>query len=527
MATDFSKYGKAVTSTPTASADFSKYGKVVSSPQVAPEMTADQASARQYGALFPAKTGEGAKSAGLKAIGNVIPSAFGLAKNLYTMARHPVDTAKGIGSAFVGAEQQALNKIFNQKVQTQDTQAFDTLVVGLKERYGSLENLQRTATNDPFGFGFDVLTLLQGGAGMAGKTSALNSRLSTTAQLFTKPVSKTVGATSNLINKTTKFGVGQATGLNPETISNLIKEPGSFTPEALKTTTRESLGGAVKESIDARLEALKETGTGYEAIRQGPSVVQIPTGTTEGVLGKYGIKIVDGKVKTTAETVPLSTADKAALEDFISVYGNEPALSSNAFLNTRAALSELSKYDAAKTGNLNRIARDLRGIYDELGKNQIPGLKRLDEAYAPEREILSQIKKDYLQPDGSFKDGAINKIANLTGVGKGQILERLEEIQPGIGQRIKILKAAEDIERAAGLKVGTYARSVITGGGILTGNIPMIVGAIVSSPEIAVRLLRGYGVTKGAVGPIIQSLYKIGNDVNNFRLPGSFQRWVR
>jgi len=497
--------------------DFNSFGTTTTTN---PTVSEDQKSAQQYGALFPAKTGESSLSAGLKATGNIPSSALNLAKGIGNAILHPIQTIKSLGNVAIGG----IEKLIPGTQAKEEN--FNQFASFLKERYGSLENLQRTATNDPFGIGTDVLMLLQGGAGVLGKTAELNKALSATAKVVTKPVGKVVEGVGNLVSKTTKFGVSQATGLNPETISSIIKNPESFNPDLLKTTTRTDVAGTVKEAIDARLDNLSDIGSGYETIRQTPSIVTIPQGTVESVLEKYGIKVVDGKVKSTAEAKPLTTADKTALEDFISVYGNEQQLSSNAFLNARSGLSQLSKYDAAKTGNLNVIARDLRGVYDNLGKGQIKGLAELDAKYAPEVKELNVIKKDYLQPDGSFKDGAVNKIANLTGVGKDQVLGRLEKIVPGVTQRIKILKAAEDLERASGFKVGTYLRAPLVVGGVLTGNIPAILSAIVASPEIAVKLLRAYGYTSKTAQPIIKLLYQIGNDVNNFRLPGQFQKYI-
>lgn len=523
MAFNFDTFGQTPETTQNKSGgfDFNTFG---TTQETNPNITADQKSAQTYGATFPAVTGESPLKAGLKALGNIPSSAIGLVKGIGSAILHPIQTIKGIGGVAVGGVQKLIP---GQQAQEEQFNQFTTI---LKDRYGSLENLQRTATNDPFGFGTDILGVLQGGAAIAGKTAQLNKVLSAVAKTVTKPVAKTAGAITKGVQKTTKFGVSQATGLNPETITNIIDNPQAFSQEALKTATRQNLGSSVKEAIDTRLDNLSDIGSGYNTIRETPSVVTIPQGTVESVLNKYGIKVVDGKVKITAEAKPLTSADKIALEDFINVYGNEQQLSSNAFLNARQGLSQLSKYDAAKTGNLTPIARELRGIYDDFGKTQIKGLKELDELYAPEVKQLSQIKKDYLTPTGEFKDGAINKIANLTGVGKEQVLNRLEKIVPGVEQRIKIVKAAEDIEKASGLKVGTYARGALQTGalvfGAATGNIPVIITAIVSSPEIAVKLLKAYGYTNKTAQPIIKTLYGMANDVNNFRLPGQFQKYV-
>lgn len=500
----------------------------------------DQKSAEMYGASYPSVTGEGPTVAGFKTAGNLPSSAFTFGKGMYDFAKqallHPVDTTMGIGNAIEGSLSKGIDTLTgtksfglqgNEKAQDFADKGLPALAVYAKERYGSMENLQRSVTNDPFGVATDILALASGGAGLVGKEAELARLISKTGQLVTKPTGAAVKGTVNLANKTTKFGVSQATGLAPETISNIVKNPADFSKEALQTANRETLGTAVKSAIDTRLKALSTTGEGYEAIRTSPDVVTIPQNTITDLLKKNGIELVDGKVKTTSEAKMLSTADKTALQDFMGVFGDEAKLSSNAFLNAREALSTLSKYDAAKTGNLTPLFRDLRATYDSFGKAQIKGLTELDAKYAPEVKTLKQIKKDYLQKDGSFKDGAVNKIANLTGMGKEQVLGRLEQIVPGIEQRVKIVKAAEDIERASGLKVGTYARAGVGLFGATTGNIPAIIGAILASPEIAVKLLRAYGLSKSAMAEVANVLRKMGNDVGGFRLHGKYNDYIK
>lgn len=537
------KYGGTYTPTVSASSDLSsvasKYGATFSPTAVVPANTQND-----YGATFPASPTDTPITAGAKATGNLPSSALGFAKGLFNTVLHPLDTLSSIGNTALGGIQKAVKVTTGaqlpqtQAVQTAD-QTFNALGTALKDRYGSLENLQKTATNDPFGFGTDVLSVLQGGAGVLGKTEELNSLLSKTAGIVTKPVTKIAEGTTGLVGKTAKFGVSQATGLNPETISAIQENPGAFSKAGIAENTRTNLGQSVKDTIDQRLTSLSDTGKGYQSIKETPGYVDIKPLETLNADGTYkradlntilkdnGIVVVDGKVKTTAESLPLNSADKTALEDFLNTYGNEKVLSNNAFLNTRASLSQLSKYDAAKTGNLQVISRQLRAYYDGLGKEQIPGLATLDAKYAPEVQQLKQIKTDYLNPNGDFKDGAINKIANLTGKGKDQILSRLEEIHPGVTQRIKILKAAEDIQNASGIKVGTYARAGGAVAGFATGNVPLIVGAILATPELAVPIIRGLGIAKETIGPIVDTLKTMANDVNNFRLPGQMQSYIQ
>jgi len=64
---------------------------------------------------------------------------------------------------------------------------------------------------------------------------------------------------------------------------------------------------------------------------------------------------------------------------------------------------------------------------------------------------------------------------------------------------VKVLQAIGDIERASGIKVGTYTKAAVTGSAFLGGGIiPGIITAVMTSPEVAVPLLRQYGLIKNA-----------------------------
>ncbi|MGH7249606.1 MAG: hypothetical protein ACREGC_01395, partial [Minisyncoccia bacterium] len=282
--------------------------------------------------------------------------------------------------------------------------------------------------------------------------SAIDNTISNIAKPGVKAleaVGKPVSALGRLGANLAKFATSQATGLSPKTMETIINNPSEFAKENLSQYSREGIANEVKTSIDKRLEDLSSTGKEYQAIRKNGESVQIPKGTVQNVLDQFGIKLgKDGSIKTSAESTPMSSADKNALQDFTKTFGTKNELSSNAFLNARKALSNMAKFDAAKTDASTSLARGLRGAYDSLGKDQLTGLKELDAKYSPETELLQQIKRDYLKPNGEFKDNALTKIANLTNEGRQNILARLEQIKPGIGKKIGILKAVEDINAA-------------------------------------------------------------------------------
>jgi hypothetical protein len=139
-------------------------------------------------ALFPAKTGESPIIAGLKATGNVPSSLVNLAFNLGGALLSPIETGKGIFKTIKGAgaalgrkaaEAGLLGERAEEKIKEipklEEEQIFNQVINSLKERYGSLEAAQRTATNDPFGFGLDVMAILSATPGA--KTLLRESRL--------------------------------------------------------------------------------------------------------------------------------------------------------------------------------------------------------------------------------------------------------------------------------------------------------------------------------------------------------------
>lgn len=483
----------------------------------------------EYKPSFEAQQNDGFWSSVGKTVANIPSSAANLGKNLYQIVRHPLDTAKNIGAVGAGAIQAGSEALFGndpnvQKTQTQleNDQAFNSAKDYFVNRFGGMDKIKQTIVNDPVGFAADFATVLEGGGGMlkgAGAVSKVDA-LSTAGRTISKvgetvnPIrqalpltSKVVSGTSNLIKKTAGFATSQATGLNPETISQIIKTPNAFNASEAALMDRGTLANQVKTAIDTRLTALSETGANYQSVRESGAITSIPQGTFQSVLSKYGLKLDDaGKIIRDRASVPMKTGDVSALQDFLDIYGKEGDLNANEFLNTRKAAAAIADFDATKSDIANKIGEDLYATLNDVARKKIDGLEALDAQYSPEVKLLKQIKKDYLAPDGTLKDGAINKIANLTGKGKDKVVGRLEQIVPNIKEQVNILKALEGIQVAEGQKVGTYFRSAMAGGGILTGNIPAIAAAIVAQPSVAVPILRAYGKILGGVGDISEPI---------------------
>lgn len=105
-----------------------------------------------------------------------------------------------------------------------------------------------------------------------------------------------------------------------------------------------------------------------------------------------------------------------------------------------------------------KLIKEMRWIVDERAKTQIDWLKELDEKYWPAMEELNQIKKDWMNKDGSFKDNARSKIKNLTKAWNEERLSRLEKVAPWLTQDLKALDVWLTIERASRQGVWQYSK---------------------------------------------------------------------
>ncbi|HET8688933.1 MAG TPA: hypothetical protein VFM18_20175, partial [Methanosarcina sp.] len=274
-------------------------------------------------------------------------------------------------------------------------------------------------------------------------------------------------------------------------------------------------------------------GTGYDTVRNSGQVVSLPQNWLSSTLKKYGLNYDNGVVSANRLSKTRNTTDINRIQEFVNNWGNSHTFSAQEYLNMRHDLSELAKYDVtgAKSNVPIQFAQDLReGVLNsDAVRNQLDGLKSLDTKYAADKTFYKQIERDLINPQtGGLKDGATSKIINSVTAANPERLARLEKLYPGFTQQAKAIKAIEDVESAMGLKVGSYARAGLVTGQVFTGNIPAaIVTAILTQPEVAVPLLKGYGYTAKTIAPVLKSIHSIASDINNFRFPGGIAAYMQ
>jgi hypothetical protein len=503
----------------------------------------------QYGTQKPGITGnETPVQAGLNALkntpGDVVEFGKGALQTINPL--QIADTASQIGSGFQELSQdQGTGGALWSIIKGLPQATYETLVPqGIRQVIGGdIQGASKTFQEHPFSTVAPVVLGLEGGAkafdrfgpgnAMAAEnivnkggtfnvapggkvvnpgaaTGAFNAAVDTAATVA-KPVTKAITGAAAVPVALGRSVVSHLTGLNPETIVAIINDPASFSKLKQEAASRPSVAADFKAGVDQFFLENSEIGSEYQPIRSSTEQIRVPIDWADKVLENKGFKIdiSNGTIEATTKSATRNPTDINALQRFYDNWGQKKMYTPEEFLNMRTDLADLANYDKMNTGmgktkTSSVIANDLRQEANNIIRPKIKGLEELDTRMAPRLELAKRLKRDFLNADGTFKDGAPSKIINA--LNKEGLLARMEQIQPGITKSIELLKAVEDIQRANGLKVGNYTRGIIEGGGVLSGNIPVIISAILTHPTIAVQILRGFGITGKGVTPIVGAL---------------------
>lgn len=524
-----------------------------------PEQEADKKSEEKYNPTFSSETGEGLGTSALKTIGNIPSSAWNFAKGVFETV-NPINTVKNIKDIVEGVPEIISNAKYTgggiATAKDLGTDVAKSAYEGIVPEaardlvQGDLEGTGRTLTNDPVGQVLPFVFAAKAGAKYADsrvskgnmrdyvdniqentqnrvpipeKSTKYSDMVDGAIRTVTDPVvnaTKTVfGKTGEVIGDSARFAAGQATGLSPDTITQIAKTPEVFTKEGMSKIDRPSLGRAVQSELQRRLADLDEAGKAYKPVRESGVEVAVDRNFIENVMQDIaGVKVEKGKVQTSGSARVRDTRDVRALQHIYDLWKptfKKGKMTPEEFLNFRKDMAKLAKFerDVGKSADIEGATAQMRARFNQAYRPQLKGLDQMDEQFSSMTSELKTLGKGLIDKEGNLTDVAINKISNATGKGKDPLLARLEEILPGVTERIKVLKAVEDIQNATGQKVGTYFRPVpVIGGFIAGGPLGAIITQIIASPGNAVSIIRKYGLLKNseAVKTIMQALQSGG-----------------
>ena len=510
----------------------------------------DVAAAQKYGALIAPNTKSPSPIAeSAKVIANLPGSAWNFAKGALDLL-NPISTfgkVKEAVSEFKGLAEDVggYGKAFGALGKELPGAAYETLVPeagrGIISAVGGgftgneaqvtkgLETAQRAIVSDPVG---QIAPFLIAGKGVAkglsksgalpGAEAAFDTAISKTAAPVIRATESVAGGVRSFVGGGTKFGVSQATGLKPTTIETVVDQPKALSKPARTTVDRTTVGQEVQGAIARRSTALSETGAAYEPIRTGNATVAVNKGWLDNALkDTTGLELTKGKFKGSGASTLRDITDVRAVQHLYDLWKpvfKRGEMTANEFLNFRTDLAKLSKFErqVGKSQPVENVAKTVRKNFNTTYRTQLKGLDKLDAEFSAQTKSLKELSKGLVDKEGNLTDAGLSRIANLSKT-KPNLATQLEELVPGIAKKVRVVQAIEDIQHASGIKVGTYGRAALTGGAFVTGGpIPAIVTAILTSPEVAVPILRSYGLLKNAtaVRTVVNALKSAGNQIN-------------
>lgn len=443
-----------------------------------------------------------------KSLLNIIPNVSSFVQWVGSMIFHPRQTVEGLKSMWQGIIDQS-----QWETDTPQAQMVAGMWDSIKETVTDPQKLGEWITQNPA----DILMAV------SPKTAA------TLGKAVIKWTAEWVVKWAEVLGKWTakasEFVASQAFGINPSTIRNIIKDPALYNQVEKWVINSEELLSSLGTKIDQNISKLSETGKWYQEIKK---IADITPPNIVDVLGKRWITIDKWWKLNFSNTNMADTADLNAIQKAYNMIAKDYTSQGGKInvINTRGKLDDLINYESKTTSKWQSVIKEIRNAIDTKAKSEIPWLAELDASYWEQTKLLKSIKKDFLNPDWTFKDNAMSKISNLTKKWNEAKLERVKELIPWIEDNINAIRAFEDVTLAGWQKVWTYLRWAWTVGVWAMAGWPIwaIVWLLLTSPQVATNLLKGIWYSKQFINRIVWKI-KIWSKITTEEMV-MLEKWV-
>ena len=466
------------------------------------EQTADDLSAKTFDPIFPSKEDDTIIQSGLKATGNVIPSALNLGKGLLSAAFSPIDTIKSVGSIVKGGAEKGTREVLERTgfeeqadsvTASESEQAFNQVTQFMKDNYFGLENLERTAVNDPFGVGIDILGLLTGGATLAGKAGKLDK--AAVAGKVDSAISKTAGAvtkpTAAAINKAKEFVVKGPNEIITKRANDIFDIESGYAKNRRINDQANDAGNASRQRIastDVMVNAVDENGL-IRTKQKGGAVDQYRKQTVEGFEG-----VVRQNLEREGALVNLEEVRRALLQ---TINGDGKKGSG---LEGSDLVSALRKIDREIEG-LGKRADDFGNVpLAKIQDSKIATTKNIDYTKptgVTYRKLVARAYKELIEKKSKTNVKEVN-------VELGKFYDDIARLENLDGRRVQGGKLGKHFAQVTGNIAGAAAGSFAGPLGTLAGTV---VGGEVSSMIKGKTLGKTFGKElglEGKVNPVLE-----------------------
>ena len=152
------------------------------------------------------------------------------------------------------------------------------------------------------------------------------------------------------------------------------------------------------------------------------------------------------------------------------------------YWNLRKKLSSLSWFDKWTSKDWEAVVRQLRHLVDQLAKDNIPWLKKVDEIFSKELKYLEEIKQwlvyQQWERKWQIKDNFYSILKTINNQNRQQMNQRLEKIMPDLSDKVEAINMLPKLLKAYAVKsrlIEVWARNIWKVGWAVTGWIPWLV----------------------------------------------------
>lgn len=426
----------------------------------------------------------------------------------------------------------------------------------IKASYGSWENAEQMAKENPVQMASDIISIIQLGTLWAAKMWLIDAakaeqivKIAWYGDLYeqtlkwgnklqfwpllkgemavAKAWAKVVGAPFKFAKPVLETFVNRLSGLTKEERALLKQNPELVEKYLSWKENSQGLLDRILNRFNGLMEEKKFEGEEYEKIHQSnaPVLVKNILDDASKILKKYGAEMAeDGSIKITRSYTPAIDKKIQELGQFlqdIRELGNKATAEDAHWL--RQQIDTLKKWEWNPTWiewKADMLFGDIRKAVDKEIRRAVPELKEVDARYIKTKEAIADLRQDWIGKDGNLKDSAYSKIRNITNKGANEPkLARLEELLPGITEELKGLAVAESVEKAGKQMVGQYASQIFGVGGWIAAITGLLSGwlsawpivlwvlwATLATPKNLVKLLKYQGKISNGFNKIIEKL---------------------
>lgn len=472
-----------------------------------------------YGAIAPAAPTDNVLQAGGKSLINVPSSLLNLGKSLFSAITHPIHTIKGIGNAFAGGIEEGYHALTGTPhSDNTQTETFDALKQSFIDRYGSLENAQRTATNDPVGFGADVFSILEGGAGLVKATTGLDAvnALDRGASAVAKPVVNAGEKAVDLAATGASKILGQSTGAGSEAIKTAYqagKKGGSaldsFTESLRGNTTGEDLVEKAHSALD---EVAQQRSDNYKemlgSLKEDTSNIDITPikEQLDKTLENFNItKGSDGKLNFDESTIA-NPGDQSKVQAIAKDVENWKDTTPKGIDTLKQRIANY--YEPGS--KIGAFSESLRSVTRKL-INDTPGYTDAMKNYSEVSDQIKDIKQALSLGDKTATETTLNKLKGALKSNNEFRKQVLQELDEATGGKLTEAIAGHTTSSMTPKGLAKYADVAGLAGAVAHGVaiLPVLGLALTTSPRIVAEFVRALGIGARGTKVVMEILNKI------------------